>query len=245
MRLAVRRSPGSDPRSASGAIESTIRVLVVDDHDVVRSGLVGLLSAQRDFEVVGAIGDGREAVSAVRDAPPDVVVMDIAMPGLNGIDAAIQMRNAAPTTRVVLFSAHGDDAYLERILALGEIGYVLKRSNLTHLFQAVREAVAGRTYFSPVLRRRAKDAIELNGRPHRGSPTQLSALSGREREVLQMIAEGSGNKRAALCLGISVKTIEKHRQSVMRKLDLHDVTALVRFAVSTGVVECVHPDSVD
>jgi DNA-binding NarL/FixJ family response regulator len=218
-----------------------ITVFLVDDHTLVREGLRGLLEAQGDFTVVGEAADGREAIGRVRDLDPDVVVMDIAMPRLNGIEATAKLRAVAPRTRVVLLSAHSDDAYVERVVSLGDVGYVLKRSGMGHLFAAIRQVATGGRYFSPPISRRVRArSLEV------AAPSDRAVtLTQREMEVLQLVVEGAGNKRAAFELGISVKTIEKHRQSAMRKLDLHDVTALVRYAVTAGIVECHRPDAVE
>ena len=206
-------------------------MLLVDDHPLICEGIRGLLGAEADIAVVGAARDGRQAVEMVARLRPDVVVMDIAMPQLNGVEATRQILDVAPRTRVLILSAHSDDEYVDRALQLGVAGYVLKQSTLEDLGTAIRSAHAGKCYLSPAisgrLRRRAG-----------GTPTAAQAtLSRREAEVLQLIAEGKANKQTAAELGISIKTVEKHRQSLMRKLDIHDVAGLTRYAIRVGSIE--------
>ena len=214
-----------------------IAVLLAEDHTVVREGLRTLLEAEGDIEVVGEADTGRQAVALADQLRPGVVVMDIAMPSLNGVEATRQILKAAPDTKVLILSAHSDHAYVEQVLALGAAGYLLKQTSAHVLAEAVREVGRGKTYFSPTIARRLKKLplgasrrVALRKKPGAG-------LTSREVEVLQLIAEGQTNKGAAVELGISVKTVEKHRQRLMEKLNIHDTAGLTRYAVAAGIVE--------
>jgi DNA-binding NarL/FixJ family response regulator len=214
-----------------------ITVLLAEDHEIVREGLRKLLEAEGDLLVVGEAETGRQAVALTRKLHPAVVVMDIAMPLLNGLEATRQILKAVPGTRVLILSAHSDDAYVEQVLALGAAGYLIKQTSAHILSRAIREVQAGRPFFSPAIIRR------LQHRDHQSPPAagqlkrQNVSLSSREIEVLQMIAEGEANKRIASELDISIKTVEKHRQSLMEKLDIHDTAGLTRYAISVGIIE--------
>lgn len=222
-------------RRNSAATRTT--VLLVEDHEVVREGLRALLDAEADLSVVGEAADGHEAVALARALHPDVVVMDIAMPRLNGLEATRQILAAAPATRVLILSAHSDDEYVERAVELGAVGYVLKQSSLADLAHAIREARVGALYVSPSIAERVRGhGAKPSARSH--PPTKMPRLTVRESEVLQRIVEGKANKETARELGISVKTVEKHRQSLMTKLDIHDVAGLTHYAISRGVVVC-------
>jgi len=214
-----------------------IRVLLAEDHTVVREGLRALLQAEGDIKVVGEAETGRQAVELTRKLRPDVVVMDIAMPLLNGLEATRQIRKVLPGTRVLILSAHGDDAYVEQARAMGAAGFLLKQTSAQVLARAVRQAHQGHLYYSPVIARRL---------PSRGAepPDRLmllkkrgARLSSREAEVLQLIAEGLANKQIAVELGISVKTVEKHRQHLMEKLRIHDTAGLTRYAIAVGIIQ--------
>ena len=214
-----------------------IRVLLAEDHTVVREGLKGLLEAEGDIEVVGQAGTGRQGVALTKKIHPDVVVMDIAMPQMNGLEATRQILKAAPHTKVLILSAHCDDAYLDQVNALGAAGYLLKQSSAQALAKAVREVHQGHTFFSPNIARRLRDQEKTVAHPGERLLKKLPRLSSREAEVLQLVAEGKANKEVASELGISVKTVEKHRQRVMEKLNIHDTAGLTRYAISTGVIE--------
>jgi DNA-binding NarL/FixJ family response regulator len=206
-----------------------IATLLVDDHELVRRGLRALLEAEDDIAVVGEARDGRQAVAMAVDLRPDVVVMDIAMPLLNGLEATRQILAALPAVRVLILTAHSDEEYVDRVTRLGAVGYVLKQSSLEDLAGAIRTARAGAPFFSPSLSRSAH---------HGGVATPPKpVLTSRETEVLQLIAEGKANKQTGAQLGISVKTVEKHRQSLMAKLDIHDVAGLTRHAIAVGIIE--------
>ncbi len=214
-----------------------ITVLLAEDHPIVRVGFRALLQHERDIEVVGEAETGRQAVQLTRKLRPAVVVMDIAMPLLNGLEATRQIRRDFPDTKVLILSAHSDDAYVEQVTALGASGFLLKQTSSDNLATAIREVQKGNTFFSPAISKR------LHGRKQRsldreGQFKQKSnRLSSREVEVLQLIAEGKPNKQIAAELGVSFKTVDKHRQHLMAKLNLHDVSGLTRYAISTGIIE--------
>lgn len=214
-----------------------ITVLLAEDHAVVRQGLRALLEVEPDIQVVGEAETGREAVRQTRKLRPDVVVMDIAMPLLNGLEATRQIRKAAPATRILVLSAHGDDAYVDEMRALGVAGFLLKQTSAQVLTEAVREIHQGHHYYGTSIARRLPSGAP--GVPGRASLLRKrdSRLSPREAEVLQLIAEGQANKQVAAELGISVKTVEKHRQSLMDKLRIHDTAGLTRYAITVGMVE--------
>jgi DNA-binding NarL/FixJ family response regulator len=214
-----------------------ITVLLAEDHTVVREGLRTLLEAEGDIKVVGEAETGRQAVELARKLRPSVVVMDIAMPVLNGMEATRQILKSVPGTKVLILSAHSDDAYVEQVTALGAAGYLLKQTSAHMLSRAVREIQKGNTFFSPSIARRLDNHYEPS--PERGKlrKKQEARLSSREAEVLQLIAEGEANKRIAAELGISVKTVEKHRQSLMEKLNIHDTAGLTRYAIAAGIIE--------
>jgi DNA-binding NarL/FixJ family response regulator len=214
-----------------------ITVLLAEDHMVVRQGLRALLQVERDIEVVGEAETGRQAVVLARKLRPAVVVMDIAMPLLNGLEATRQILKAVPATKVLILSAHSDDAYVEQVIAMGAAGSLLKQASAHVLSKAVREVHKGNSFFSPAI---AKRLVHRDQR----SPTragqlqrQIARLSSREMEVLQLIAEGKANKETSAELGISIKTVEKHRDHLMQKLNIHDTAGLTRYAISAGIIE--------
>ena len=218
-----------------------ISVLLAEDHTVVREGLRALLKREEDIEVVGESRNGREAVQLTEVLLPDVVVMDIAMPLLNGVEATRQILRVVPATRVLLLSAHSEDAYVEQVIQAGAAGYLLKQTAASTLVRAIREAHQGRTFFSPYISRRLVDlqekSMDRGRRPRKGA----GRLTSREVEVLQLIAEGMANKETATQLGISIKTVEKHRQHLMKKLGIHDTAGLTRYAISAGIIEAGGP----
>jgi len=218
-----------------------IRVLLVEDHKVVRQGLRALLSVEDDIEVAGEVQDGREAVRLIEKLLPDVVLMDIAMPLLNGVEATRQILKLAPATRVLILSAHSDDEYVLQVIEAGAAGYLLKQTAANTLVMAIREAHRGGTYFSRSISKRLGELREKSmGRGNKPRKGAVS-LTSREREVLQLIAEGMGNKQTAAELGISIKTVEKHRQHLMSKLGIHDTAGLTRYAISAGIIETRGP----
>ena len=214
-----------------------IAVLLVEDHMIVREGLRKLLESERDIAVVGEATNGREAVEMAGKLRPDVVVMDIAMPSLNGLEATRQIRQLAPASKVVVLSAHSDDAYVARMTELGATGYLIKQTSAHFLSEAIRKVQEGKTFFSPTIAKRLQIRTQKT-LDRKGQPKAKSAdRSPREMEVLQLVAEGQANKQIAATLGISTKTVEKHRDHLMRKLDIHDTAGLTRYAISAGIIE--------
>jgi DNA-binding NarL/FixJ family response regulator len=213
------------------------RVLLVDDHTVVRQGLRVLLEAEPDIEIVGEAENGRTAVQLTKKLMPHVVVMDIAMPALNGLEATRQIIKEAPTAKVLVLSSYSDDEYVHQLTEAGAAGYLLKQTASADLIKAVREARKGNAFFSPSISKRLLEHYReafLKGIPVR---KRTDLLTSRESEVLQLIAEGRPNKQIAAELCISIKTVEKHRQQVMNKLNIHDVAGLTRYAISKGILE--------
>ena len=212
-----------------------ITVLLAEDHTIVREGFRKMLELENDIEVVGEAQDGRKAVEMVKKLRPQVVLMDIAMPLLNGLEATRQVLKAVPTTKVLILSAHSDDAYVQSATESGAMGFLLKQTSAHEVCRAVREVHQGNTFFTPSISRR-RDRINppLPGRAGRGKAVQLTS---REMEVLQLTAEGKANKETAAELGIGIKTVEKHREHLMRKLDIHDTAGLTRYAISAGIIE--------
>jgi DNA-binding NarL/FixJ family response regulator len=213
-----------------------IRVVLVDDHTVVRQGLRVLLEAEQDIGIVGEAETGRQAVQVTRKQMPDVVVMDIAMPTLNGLEATRQLVKMAPAVKVVILSSYGDDEFVRQATAVGAAGYLLKQTAATDLIKAIHEVIRGNAYFSPAISKRLLDhsrEASLAG----GDGRKTASLTTREAEVLQLVAEGKPNKQIAAELCISIKTVEKHRQQLMNKLNIHDVAGLTRYAMSKRIVE--------
>ena len=214
-----------------------ITVLLAEDHQIVREGFRALLEHERDIDVVGEAETGRQAVQMTRKLRPAVVVMDIAMPLLNGLEATRQIRKDFPDTKVLILSAHNDDAYVEQVAALGAAGFLLKQTSSHALATAIREVEKGNTFFSPAISNRVQS--RSGKQVDRGGKFQKknNRLSSREVEVLQLIAEGKPNKQVAAELGVSFKTVDKHRQHLMSKLDIHDVAGLTRYAIAEGIIE--------
>jgi DNA-binding NarL/FixJ family response regulator len=207
------------------------RILLADDHTVVRGGFRMILSAQPDMEVAGEATNGREAVKAAEALKPDVVVMDVSMPELNGIEATRRIGDVSPRTRVLALSMHKDSVYVREILRAGARGYLLKDASDADLVNAVRAIARGEGYLSPAV----SDAVLSDYRKHVTNPIDL--LSSREREVLQLIAEGKTNKEIANALNLSAYTVEAHRGRLMEKLNLHSTSELVRFALRNGLID--------
>lgn len=221
-----------------------ITVLLAEDHTVVREGLRALLDIEGGFDVVGEAANGLQAVDLARELHPDVVVMDIAMPRLNGLNAARRiLEEGTPPPKVLILSAHADDVYIEKVASIGVAGYLVKQTSAHRLAEAIREIDKGNVFYSRSIGERVDQYQQVaSGKPHRFSRTGKPAktvehLTPRECEVLQMIAEGCANKQIAADLNISIKTVEKHRQSVMNKLDIHETASLTRYAISAGLIE--------
>ena len=214
-----------------------ITVLLAEDHTIVREGFRKMLELESDIEVVGEAQEGRQAVALARKLRPAVVLMDIAMPRLNGLEATRQVVKTVPGTKVVILSAHSDGAYIKDAADAGAMGFLLKQTSSHDVCQAIREVQKGNKFFSPPLSRRG------DGRhpPSPGGTGRLSKqvvkLTSREMEVLQLIAEGKSNKETASELGIGTKTVEKHREHLMQKLDIHDTAGLTRYAIGAGIIE--------
>jgi DNA-binding NarL/FixJ family response regulator len=215
----------------------TIRVLLVDDHAVVRAGLRALLTAAADMLVVGEAENGQQAVRQAQVLRPDVVLLDLAMPRLNGISAARQIAQQAPASRVLVLSSYHDAQHVKEAIEAGAAGYLLKQSAADELLEAIRETDKGGASFSPaILQRLSKQCWGASGEG-RAPATTVAALAGRPAEVLQLVAEGYCTKQIAALMFLSKKTVEKHRQSLMNKLNLHKVAALTRYAVANGLIE--------
>ena len=208
-----------------------IRILLADDHAVVRQGFKMILSEQPDMEIVGEAGNGREAVELAESLKPDIVVMDVAMPELNGIEATRRLATSVPHARVVALSMHKDSVYVRETLRAGARGYLLKDSVAGDLVSAIRAVASGEGDISPAV----SNAVLDDYRRHVTNPIDL--LSSREREVLQMLAEGKTNKEIAVILNLSVYTVDAHRGRIMEKLNLHSINELVRFAVRNGLID--------
>ena len=214
-----------------------ITVLLAEDHAIVRQGLCALLNTDGHFTVVGEARTGREAVEMAQALLPDVILMDIAMPVLNGLEATRQILAAKPTAKVIILSAHSDDVYVERMHEAGVAGFLEKQTSAEILTKAIREVAKGNTFFSPAIAKRLPHD-QSKPRDRDGLPkANGTRLTSRESEVLQLVAEGSANKQVAAELGISIKTVEKHRQHLMDKLNIHDTAGLTRYAISAGVIE--------
>jgi DNA-binding NarL/FixJ family response regulator len=214
-----------------------ITVLLAEDHTIVREGFRKMLELEDDLEVVGEAQEGRQAVILAKKLRPDVVLMDIAMPLLNGLEATRQVLKALPATKVLMLSAHNDDAYVKNATEAGAVGFLLKQTSAHDVCLAIREVQKGKTFFSASIARRMDrlnpPAANRAGRIDR----KVANLTSREMEVLQLIAEGKANKQTAEELGINIKTVEKHREHLMQKLDIHDTAGLTRYAISAGIIE--------
>ncbi len=212
-----------------------IRVLLADDHKLIRAGLRLVVDQQPDLSVVGEADDGRQAVELAKSLKPDVVVMDIGMPNLNGIEAARQIRAIRPDAAVVMLSMHSDEGYVLRALGAGARAYLLKDSATTDLVQAIHAVVEGKSFFSPAVSKvLLQDYMRKSRRS--GAEDSYDLLSPREREVLQLVAEGKSNKEIASLLNLSVYTVETHRAKIMQKLNLKGVPELILYAVRKGII---------
>ena len=204
---------------------------------IVREGFRKMLELEADIQVVGEAQDGREAVALARTLCPDVVLMDIAMPQLNGLEATRQLHKLLPAAKVLMLSAHSDDAYVQNATESGAVGFLLKQTSAHEVCRAIREVHAGKAFFSPVIGRRL-DHLNPRSMDRAGvSGKKAVQLTSREIEVLQLIAEGKANKESAVELGIGIKTIEKHREHLMQKLNIHDTAGLTRYAIGAGIIE--------
>ena len=212
---------------------NTIRVLVADDHTIVRTGIRHILEGEAGFEVVGEAATGSEVVSLAAELQPDVVVLDISMPGESGLQVAARLRGTGPEPRVLILSMHDNAEYVLESVRAGADGYLLKDAAATELRSAIRTVCRGESYFSPPIASRLREAVRGEHETHAMS---LAQLTGREREVLRGVAQGKTNKEIAVELGISHRTVETHRESLMRKLQIRTVAELTRFALGAGVI---------
>lgn len=214
-----------------------ISILLAEDHAIVREGLRMLLGLDDTLEVIAEATTGRQAVELAQALQPAVVVMDIGMPVLNGFEATRQILAAAPGTRVLVLSAHSDDEYVAHMAAIGAAGYLVKQNSGRVLIRAIKAIARGEPYFSASILKRMNDAAARARVSGAVGASPRRRLTAREAEVLQLVAEGAANKQIAAGLGISIKTVEKHRQQLMDKLDIHDTAGLTRHAIATGVIE--------
>jgi DNA-binding NarL/FixJ family response regulator len=218
-------------------VDRPITVLLADDHTIVREGLAKLLEGEPKIRVVGEAKDGREAVRKVEELEPVVVIMDIAMPLLNGIEATRQIKKNHPQTKVIILSMHSHDRFISELFSVGASGYLLKDSSGTDIINAIHAALKGDTYLSPSISRRViEDYVSL--KKNKSSQEELySKLSNREREVFQMIAEGRSTKEISEILCVSLSTVKTHRANIMEKLQMDNLAQLIQFAIGLGLVE--------
>lgn len=212
-----------------------LRILLADDHTLIRQGLRRILEEKPEWEVVGEVHDGREAVSRTLELKPDVVIMDIAMPQLNGAEAAHQISRKAPDVRVLALSMYIDESYVSRALQAGACGYILKDSVDADLVHAVTAVSKGKSFFSPAVAKVILDGY-VRSLDQNGTTDKLDTLSGREREVFQLIAEGNSNRKIAEILSLSTSTVETHRSRIMEKLDLHSTAEIIHYALRRGFI---------
>jgi DNA-binding NarL/FixJ family response regulator len=214
---------------------SKVRILLADDHGIVRKGLRFLLERQPDMEVIGEASDGREAARLAEELDPNVVIMDIAMPLLNGIDATAQIVKRNPRIGVIMLSMHSDEGYLVRVLTAGAKGYLLKDAAETDVVRAVQTVVQGKPFFSPQI---AQTLLEdyMRQLQQRGLEDSYDLLTSREKEILQLLAEGKSNKEVASLLNLSVYTVETHRANLMQRLNLHSTAEIVLYAVRKKII---------
>jgi two-component system response regulator NreC len=215
--------------------ENAITVVLADDHQLVRQGLKALLEAEPDLRVIGEAGDGLQAIRHVEMLAPRILVLDLMMPGLNGLDVVRQLKKGSPQTNVVILSMYANEAYVLEALSNGAAAYVLKDSSSADLVHAVREAAAGRRYLSPPLSDRAIEVYREKARA--ATLDRYETLTARERAVLHLAAEGHTNAEVATRLGISARTAETHRSNLMHKLNLHTQAELIRYALRRGIVQ--------
>jgi DNA-binding NarL/FixJ family response regulator len=213
---------------------SKIRVLIADDHAILREGVRALLGLSEDVEVVGEAADGQAAIEACRTLDPDIVLMDVNMPGLGGLEATLEIRRDCPRTKILVLTQYADREYVARFLKAGVSGYVLKKAAGAELAAAIRAVYRGGLVLDPEVAREA--VAEPRGMSEQAAVDPYDSLTDREKQVLRLVAEGKANKEIAEVLGISVKTAMSHREHVMQKLDLHSRTDLIRFALRRGVI---------
>jgi DNA-binding NarL/FixJ family response regulator len=211
------------------------RVVIAEDHTILREGLRALLASQQDLKVVGEAQDGREAIRCVQDSSPDLILMDLSMPRMNGLDAIKEIKKTNPSTKIIALTVHKTEEYVLATLQAGADGYVLKDATHSELVMAIMNVLDGNRYLSPGISEKVIDGY-LEGRKALKSQSAWDTLTQREREILKLIAEGHKNKDIADYLCISLKTVEKHRTNLMNKLDLHNVAALTALAIEKGII---------
>jgi len=217
-------------------MKEKVRIVLAEDHTILREGLRALLTADPNFEIIGEAADGRAAVRFVEKQIPDLILMDLSMPRMTGMDAIREIKKRYPQTKIIALTVHKTEEYLRTTLQAGADGYVLKDATHDELMMAIQSVLKGKTYLSPGVSGRVIEGY-LEGKESQMPPSTLGLLSQREREVLKLIAEGYKNKEIATDLCISLKTVEKHRANLMKKLDLHNAAALTAYAIEQGLVE--------
>jgi two-component system, NarL family, nitrate/nitrite response regulator NarL len=232
----LRRRAVESQSKTTPSMKKVIRVLLVDDHPVVRKGLCSCLAKQDNLKIVGEAGDGRQALAKARELRPDLMLMDIDLPEMDGLAVAAVLQQELPQIQVIFLSMHSEGEYVMRILQSGAKGYVLKHAPTEELVLAIEKVHSGETYFSPEVAK-----VALNQIIHNQSAQKDGKLTTREKEVLVHIAEGLSNKEIACKLGVGVRTVETHRERIMRKLDIHSVAGLTRFAISQGLIKVPKP----
>lgn len=220
-----------DVLAGSDMADGRITVLLADDHEMVRQGLAAVISEEKSIEIVAQCGNGLDVVRAVAEHEPDVLVLDIGMPGLNGIDVCREVTRKCDGTEVLILTMHNDEQFVVRALQHGALGYVLKESAADKLAEAITTVSRGETYLGPGIPERVLEQVDRN------EQDPYDKLSTRERQVLQLVAEGQTNRAIAETLGLATKTVDTHRTRLMRKLNIHDQTTLVKFAIKRGVID--------
>ena len=213
----------------------TIKVLLVDDHTIVRQGIRALLESVPDIQIIGEAEDGKAAVEMAEKLRPNIMLVDISLPMLNGLEVTRRVRKKVPECKVLVLTMHENEMYVSQILRTGASGYLVKKTAVSELIMAIRSVHQGKAYFSPSISK-----IVLNDylrKESRGEGPSTELLSNREREILQLLAEGYSNKEIAVILNLSVKTVSNHRNRIMQKLDIHDITSLVKYALKQGFIE--------
>jgi DNA-binding NarL/FixJ family response regulator len=223
---------------AAGGQMAMMKVLIADDHEIVRKGLRAILEGQRECEVVGEAGDGRNAVTMAKELVPDVVVMDLSMPSLNGLEATRQILKMRPQTKVLILTMHESDPLIREVLDAGARGYILKTDAGRDLLAALEALRRNKTFFTSRVAQMILDGfLKGDARPVSDTQPKAGRLTARQREIVQLLAEGKSSKEVAVALGLSVKTAETHRANIMRKLDCHCVSEVVRYAIRNKIIE--------
>jgi two-component system response regulator NreC len=217
-------------------MKNPYRIVIAEDHRILREGLQALLSSHPEFEIVGQAEDGLEAIRCVESLSPDLILVDLSMPRMNGLEAIEDIKKRCPNTRIVVLTVHKTEEYILAALKAGADGYILKDANHTELALAINNVLGGRRYLSPGISERVIEGY-LEGKKSRQPASAYEMLTQREREILKLIAEGYKNKEVADYLCISLKTVEKHRANLIKKLDLHNAAALTAFAIEKGLIE--------